>query len=149
MNYSKAIKLLNLNYNANESEIKNSYKKLAKIYHPDKNQGDKDKEEKFKEIQVAYDFLVKNPNPQLQFHQENIFQQGFNIDQLFSQFNINNNLFNNNLFNNDLFNNNFYPLPNQQVFIQKKREIIDGNLVETITEKKNGVTRTTKRVIEI
>ena len=100
MNYSKAIKLLNLNYNANESEIKNSYKKLAKIYHPDKNQGDKDKEEKFKEIQVAYDFLVKNPNPQLQFHQENIFQQGFNIDQLFSQFNINNNLFNNNLFNN-------------------------------------------------
>ncbi len=43
--------------NAPEAEIKKSYRKLAREFHPDKNQGDKDAEERFKEVQTAYDVL--------------------------------------------------------------------------------------------
>jgi len=43
--------------NASESDIKTAYRKLAAKYHPDKNPGDKSAEEKFKEINNAYDVL--------------------------------------------------------------------------------------------
>jgi molecular chaperone DnaJ len=43
--------------NASQDEIKKAYRKLARQYHPDKNPGDKDAEERFKEIQSAYDVL--------------------------------------------------------------------------------------------
>lgn len=42
---------------ANDQEIKNSYRKLALKYHPDKHKGDKASEEKFKEINQAYEVL--------------------------------------------------------------------------------------------
>jgi len=43
--------------NASQDEIKKSYRKLAREFHPDKNAGDKDAEERFKEVQTAYDVL--------------------------------------------------------------------------------------------
>lgn len=43
---------------ANLELIKKQYKKLVKIYHPDVNQGDKEMEEKFKELSIAYSYLV-------------------------------------------------------------------------------------------
>jgi molecular chaperone DnaJ len=43
--------------NASEQEIKQAYRKLAMKFHPDKNQGDKTAEEKFKEINEAYEVL--------------------------------------------------------------------------------------------
>ena len=49
--------ILEINRDASVSEIKKSYKKLAKKYHPDLNQGDKEAEAKFKEISVAYEIL--------------------------------------------------------------------------------------------
>jgi molecular chaperone DnaJ len=42
---------------ASADEIKKAYRKLARQYHPDKNQGDKAAEERFKEVQTAYDVL--------------------------------------------------------------------------------------------
>ncbi|OAT48475.1 DnaJ family chaperone protein [Proteus hauseri ATCC 700826] len=42
---------------ADEKEIKRAYKRLAMKYHPDRNQGDKESETKFKEIKEAYEIL--------------------------------------------------------------------------------------------
>lgn len=42
---------------ATEEELKKSYRRLAKLYHPDVNKGDKQAEEKFKEISEAYETL--------------------------------------------------------------------------------------------
>jgi molecular chaperone DnaJ len=43
--------------NASQDEIKKAYRKLARQYHPDKNPGDASAEERFKEVQAAYDVL--------------------------------------------------------------------------------------------
>ena len=42
--------ILGVDRNASASDIKRSYRRLAMKYHPDKNQGDKAAEEKFKEF---------------------------------------------------------------------------------------------------
>ena len=50
--------VLEINKNATDDEIKKSYRRLAKKYHPDLNKGDKSAEEKFKEISEAYEILM-------------------------------------------------------------------------------------------
>jgi len=49
--------VLGLEKGASDEEIKKAFRKLAVKYHPDKNKGDKDAEEKFKEINDAYQIL--------------------------------------------------------------------------------------------
>src|SRR5688572_16111256 len=43
--------------NAPDEEIKKAYRKLARKWHPDRNRGDAEAEERFKEVQQAYDVL--------------------------------------------------------------------------------------------
>lgn len=43
--------------NATQAEIKKAYRKLAQQHHPDANQGNKDAEERFKEVSAAYDVV--------------------------------------------------------------------------------------------
>ncbi|QCI19730.1 MAG: molecular chaperone DnaJ [Buchnera aphidicola (Brevicoryne brassicae)] len=50
--------ILGISKSAEEREIKKAYKKLAMRYHPDRNQGDKTAENKFKEIKEAYEVLI-------------------------------------------------------------------------------------------
>ena len=50
--------ILGVSKTAEEREIKKAYKRLAMKYHPDRNQGDKEAEAKFKEIKEAYEVLT-------------------------------------------------------------------------------------------
>ena len=53
-----AYEILGVSRGAAVEELKSSYRKLAMQYHPDRNPGDKEAEEHFKEISQAYDILI-------------------------------------------------------------------------------------------
>lgn len=57
MNFKNYYKILGVGKTATDDEIKKAYRRLAMIYHPDKNAGNPQTEEKFKEIGEAYTVL--------------------------------------------------------------------------------------------
>ncbi|MBP7653306.1 DnaJ domain-containing protein, partial [Candidatus Dependentiae bacterium] len=57
MQFNDYYKILGVNKNASQDEIKKAFKKLAVKYHPDKNQNNKESEKKFKELNEAYQVL--------------------------------------------------------------------------------------------
>jgi len=66
-------KTLEINEGASEAEIKKAYRKLARKYHPDVNK-DKDAEDKFKEINSAYEILSdKEKKSQYDMHGDSMF----------------------------------------------------------------------------
>ncbi len=57
MEYKDYYKVLGVERSATEGDVNKAFRKLAKQYHPDHNQGNKQAEEKFKEINEAYQVL--------------------------------------------------------------------------------------------
>ena len=60
--------VLGVDRGADEATIKSAYRKFAKKNHPDVNPGDKEAEERFKEINEAYQVL-SNPQKRAQYDQ--------------------------------------------------------------------------------
>ena len=60
VSYKDYYKLLGVDRGATVEDISKAYKKLARKYHPDLNPGNKEAEEKFKEINEAHEVL-KDP----------------------------------------------------------------------------------------
>jgi molecular chaperone DnaJ len=60
--------VLGVSKTASAAEIKKAYRKLARKYHPDTNPGDAEAEERFKEVQAAYDVL-SDPEKRKQYDQ--------------------------------------------------------------------------------
>ncbi|RMF56544.1 MAG: molecular chaperone DnaJ [Calditrichaeota bacterium] len=58
--------ILNVSREASQEEIKSAYRKLAMKYHPDRNPGDPEAEEKFKEVAEAYEVL-SDPDKRLRY----------------------------------------------------------------------------------
>jgi|GEM_PF-2321573 len=58
MKFIDYFKVLGVSITATDEEIKTAYKKLSKKFHPDMNLGDKYFEERFKEVQEAYEVLI-------------------------------------------------------------------------------------------
>ncbi len=90
--------VLGVDKNADEKAIKSAYRKKAIQYHPDKNPGDKEAEEKFKEAAEAYDVL-SNPDKRAKYDQfghdmgpqgfpggGGFHAGGFSMEDIFSQF---------------------------------------------------------------
>lgn len=85
--------VLGVERNASEDEIKKAYRKIAIKYHPDRNPGNKEAEEKFKEAAEAYDVLHDSQKRQKydQFGFEGLSDNGFSgggmgMDDIFTMF---------------------------------------------------------------
>ena len=63
MNLQEAYSILGLQQGASEEDVKKAYRSLAFQYHPDRNPGSQEAEEKFKNISAAHQFIT-NPEPQ-------------------------------------------------------------------------------------
>ena len=86
--------VLGVSKTATPEELKKAYRKLALQYHPDRNPGDKEAEEKFKEAAEAYEVL-SNPEKRQRYDQFGFAGmggaggyggQGMSMDDIFSQF---------------------------------------------------------------
>lgn len=69
MDYKDYYKVLGVERNASEGDIRKAYRKLAMQYHPDRNPNDKQAEERFKEINEAYQVLS---DPQKRTHYDRL-----------------------------------------------------------------------------
>lgn len=67
--------ILGVDETASAEDIRKVYRELAKKYHPDKTGGDKEAEDRLKEINQAYDVL-KNPEKRKKYDQERAFSAG-------------------------------------------------------------------------
>jgi curved DNA-binding protein len=82
MKYRDYYEILGVDKKASADEIKKAYRKLAKKYHPDAHPGDKAAEEKFKEINEAYEVLgdAKKREKYDRFGREGQFYNGADFD---------------------------------------------------------------------
>lgn len=84
--------ILGVSKSSDNDELKSKYRKLALKYHPDRNPGDKESEEKFKEAAEAYDVLSDPQKRQIydQYGHQGLQGQGFSgsggFEDIFSNF---------------------------------------------------------------
>ena len=84
--------VLGVDRSASDADLKKSYRKLALKFHPDKNPGDKQAEEKFKEAAEAYDVLRDTRKRQIydQYGHQGLEGSGFSgfggFEDIFSSF---------------------------------------------------------------
>jgi molecular chaperone DnaJ len=86
--------VLGVSRNSSKDEIKKAYRKLAMQYHPDRNPGDKESEEKFKEAAEAYEILSSDDKKAQydRFGHEGVRGSGYgsagfsNVNDIFSHF---------------------------------------------------------------
>lgn len=80
-------KILGIQKNASDDEVKKAYRKLAMKYHPDHTKGDKSSEEKFKEISEAYAVLSdKEKRKQYDLYGASGFKQKYSQEDIFRNF---------------------------------------------------------------
>ncbi len=81
-------KVLGINSNANTNEIKSAFRRLARQYHPDVNPGNQEAEEKFKEINEAYEVL-SDPKKKRKYEQfGKYWNQSSSIGSRFEDFDV-------------------------------------------------------------
>ena len=158
---SKYYRILELNPNASEDDIKKAYKKLALKYHPDKNSNNPEATDKFKEIAEAYQILTNKSQPSVNI--SNTAHPFMSPQDLFAQFfshsgasNISPHIFMTqlptripiNIISNmhNLNSINMHtPSSTNISFTSNNIQIINGKKIHTIIERINGATR--KRTI--
>lgn len=130
--------ILGVDKNATEDEIKKSYRKLAMKYHPDKNPGNADAENTFKDISDAYSVL-SDDKKKAQYDQfgsgGDNFGGGFNMNDFGGGFNMN-----------DFFSQSFNPFGNQQGNRPqyKKGSDLRVNLTISLKDVRDGSNKTIK-----
>ena len=135
----KFYRILELEPNVSDNEVKKQYKKLALKYHPDRNT--EDTSEKFKEISDAYQNIINKKVNIRQVNPQDIFAHFMKQQmqtRLYQQMNI--------VREASDFSN---ILPSQMEFTSSSVQIINGKRIEKITEKKGGVTRTRTIITDI
>jgi len=145
MNYYK---ILEIQSDATNDQIKKNYRKLALKWHPDKNSNKELADKKFKEITEAYQVL-SDPNKRASYDKFgrsdvsnntnpfDIFNQMFKNDPFFK-----NNMFNDPFFGNNMFNDSFFK--NKDGFTHfsscsRSESIINGKKRVEETKNINGV----------
>ena len=118
--------VLGISRNASPEDIQKAYRNKAKQYHPDRNIGDPQAEEKFREVQEAYDALT---NPKKNSNFNNPFAHGFDP---FSGF------------MNDIFGNTIHKGRNIQAKVQLTLEEVATGCIKNITIQKNKICNSCK-----
>lgn len=135
----KFYRILELEPNVSDDEVKKQYKKLALKFHPDRNS--EDTSEKFKEISDAYQNIINKKVSVRQINPQDIFTHFMKQQMqtnLYQQMNIVREA-----------SNLSTVLPSQMEYRSSSIQIINGKRIEKITEKKGGVTRTKTIITDI
>ena len=78
-------KILQINKDASQEEIKQKYRELAKKWHPDANGNSREAEEKFKDIAEAYSIL-SSPSKRREYDDKSIFNDSYNTRKTYSSY---------------------------------------------------------------